>query len=110
MYSKLHIRATLGICKLTDISTICKAHLRLHARLCCSITSCLMLPPSVSDAESQLQTKCCTCRPLPEAADRPTLTEEAEELLRGPFYAFPTLQQLSEATEEELRAAGFGYR
>ncbi len=26
------------------------------------------------------------------------------------FYAFPTLDQLSMATEEELRAAGFGYR
>jgi 3-methyladenine DNA glycosylase/8-oxoguanine DNA glycosylase len=26
------------------------------------------------------------------------------------FYAFPTLEQLSLATEEELRAAGFGYR
>ncbi|GIL92014.1 hypothetical protein Vretimale_18518 [Volvox reticuliferus] len=26
------------------------------------------------------------------------------------FYAFPTLEQLSKATEEELRAAGFGYR
>jgi N-glycosylase/DNA lyase len=26
------------------------------------------------------------------------------------FYAFPTLEQLAAATEEELRAAGFGYR
>jgi len=26
------------------------------------------------------------------------------------FYAFPTLEQLSEATEEHLRAEGFGYR
>ncbi|MEW5302609.1 MAG: hypothetical protein WDW36_005377 [Sanguina aurantia] len=26
------------------------------------------------------------------------------------YYAFPTLQQLTRATEEELRAAGFGYR
>ncbi|GLI60349.1 hypothetical protein VaNZ11_002470, partial [Volvox africanus] len=32
---------------------------------------------------------------------------EASELS---FYAFPTLQQLSKATEEDLRAAGFGYR
>jgi hypothetical protein len=28
----------------------------------------------------------------------------------APFYAFPTLQQLAAATEEDLRAAGFGYR
>lgn len=26
------------------------------------------------------------------------------------LYAFPTLEQLSAATEEQLRAAGFGYR
>lgn len=26
------------------------------------------------------------------------------------FYSFPTLEQLSEATEEHLRAEGFGYR
>lgn len=26
------------------------------------------------------------------------------------FYAFPTLEQLSKATDEGLRAAGFGYR
>jgi hypothetical protein len=26
-----------------------------------------------------------------------------------PFYAFPTLDQLSRATEEELRASGFGW-
>lgn len=26
------------------------------------------------------------------------------------LYAFPTLEQLSLATEEHLRAAGFGYR
>lgn len=26
------------------------------------------------------------------------------------FYAFPTLEQFTEATEEDLRAAGFGYR
>ena len=26
------------------------------------------------------------------------------------FYAFPTLQQLGEATEAHLRASGFGYR
>ena len=35
---------------------------------------------------------------------------EAEELLNGPFHAFPTLQQLAAATEEDLRAMGFGYR
>lgn len=28
----------------------------------------------------------------------------------APLYAFPTLEQLQRATEEELRAAGFGYR
>lgn len=28
----------------------------------------------------------------------------------GPFYTFPTLEQLKAATEEELRANGFGYR
>ena len=27
-----------------------------------------------------------------------------------PLYAFPSLEQLSKATEEELREAGFGYR
>ncbi|GIL60623.1 hypothetical protein Vafri_15157, partial [Volvox africanus] len=32
---------------------------------------------------------------------------EATELS---FYAFPTLEQLSKATEEDLRTAGFGYR
>ena len=26
------------------------------------------------------------------------------------FYAFPSLEQLQEATDEGLRAAGFGYR
>ena len=34
----------------------------------------------------------------------------AQELLQGPFYAFPTLQQLATATEADLRALGFGYR
>ena len=28
----------------------------------------------------------------------------------GAFYAFPTIAQLSEATEEQLRSMGFGYR
>lgn len=28
----------------------------------------------------------------------------------GPFYAFPTLEQLAVATEDELRSNGFGYR
>ena len=35
---------------------------------------------------------------------------EADRLLVGPHSAFPTLEQLSVASEEELRAAGFGYR
>ena len=35
---------------------------------------------------------------------------DGQDLLGGPFYAFPTLQQLATATEADLRAMGFGYR
>lgn len=36
--------------------------------------------------------------------------EEEQSLPDLAFYAFPTLQQLSKATEAALRAEGFGYR
>ena len=38
-------------------------------------------------------------------------TEEEEQAVPDlAFYAFPTLEQLSKATEAALRAEGFGYR
>ncbi|GAB4821909.1 hypothetical protein N2152v2_008955 [Parachlorella kessleri] len=42
------------------------------------------------------------------AADGPSYGEPA--LVQGQYFAFPTLDQLSEATEEALREDGFGYR
>ena len=36
--------------------------------------------------------------------------EEEQSVPDLAFYAFPTLQQLSKATEAALRAEGFGYR
>lgn len=43
---------------------------------------------------------------------RDALSEEEAGLVdvSQPLYAFPTLEQLARATEEELRDAGFGYR
>lgn len=48
---------------------------------------------------------------------QPGAQQAQQELLLSPgkggllaFHAFPTLEQLAAATEEELRAAGFGYR
>lgn len=40
------------------------------------------------------------CRAVPDGEAAPGLE----------YYAFPTLQQLGDATEAHLRASGFGYR
>lgn len=47
-------------------------------------------------------------RPSPS----PKIAEEEAELGLQPegFYSFPTLEQLSEVSEEALRADGYGYR
>jgi hypothetical protein len=44
---------------------------------------------------------------FPSLAAGPAQQQQQQQLA---FYAFPTLQQLSAATEEALRADGFGYR
>lgn len=41
---------------------------------------------------------------------KPCSSVEYHEQLQTSFYAFPSLEQLAQATEEELRKDGFGYR
>ena len=61
--------------------------------------------------EAQSCTYKLTCTLLAQLACKPYSRSEAlEPLLQVAFYAFPTLQQLAKASEEDLRADGFGYR
>lgn len=47
----------------------------------------------------------------PQAAEgSAAAAESADGEVEARFYAFPTLDQLAKATEEALRADGFGYR
>ena len=48
---------------------------------------------------------------LPAEEDQQSaLGDQQQDVPDLAFYAFPTLEQLSKATEAALRAEGFGYR
>lgn len=51
----------------------------------------------------------CLPEGTPTAGEAP-LEQQQQQQQPLELYAFPTLEQLSAATEDQLRAAGFGYR
>jgi hypothetical protein len=74
--------------------------------------------PSQQAAQQQQQQQELRSLPLPFCQQEPQQLggHWQQQAAEGPdqgspsFYAFPTLEQLSAATEEALRADGFGYR
>jgi N-glycosylase/DNA lyase len=94
---------------------------RIHGmveRLCRGYGTQLLPDAGASPPTASLRSGEAPARPGPvAAADGLLLAGQAPEASADPasdeppsFYAFPTLEQLGGATEERLRAAGFGYR
>ncbi|GAX83730.1 hypothetical protein CEUSTIGMA_g11155.t1 [Chlamydomonas eustigma] len=84
---------------------------RIHSmveKLCSTYGTPLLLSASSDHGKRDLDAQADSSPHTPLHSDDQDVTQDRQAPLS--FYAFPNLDQLAVATEEELRNAGFGYR
>lgn len=92
-----------------------KEEAELNAEFCTGVTDATLVPSSSGHLHSSPPMRPASKQGLKRAASAPASSPvkvEAAAKSSSPstYYAFPTVEQLQRATDQELRDAGFGYR